>query len=532
MTASSAALQSMRDLVERNARLHSEDLHLIFGERRTSFRQFAERSLRLASALHELGMRSQDRVSILSMNCLEYLDVYGAGEVAQFIVAPMNYRLAPPEIGYVLRDAAPRVLIFEQQYASVIDGLRSQLPGIAHYIVLDNTAAGGTVKDGAPPPWARKFEDVLASGSPDGPPLRPQASDIHSIMYTSGTTGRPKGAMISHAGMLALCEAWAYELGADLGDKILLSMPFFHIGARSQGAAVTFRGGTLVVHRAFDAREVVKTVERERITQLHLAPTLMQAVLDLPDIDRHDLSSLRTINYAAAPMPLTTLKRAMQRFGPILINGYGQTEGAGTALRKHYHRPEGSAKDLKRLTSVGQPVFDTSVRIVDELDNEVPPGTIGELCLRSRQNMIGYWNNSAATIETLRGGWLHTGDLACLDEDGFVYLVDRKKDMIISGGENVYSREVEEALMSHPGVADAAVIGVPDPKWGEAVKAVVVRKPGANSSEAELINHCRSLIAGYKCPKSIDFIPELPRLPSGKVSKISLRESYRRKGHG
>ncbi len=324
----------MRELVERNARLHGDDTHLICGERRTSFREFAERAMRLASALEGLGMRPQDRVAMLAMNCPEYLEVYGACEVSPFILVPVNFRLAPPEIEFVLRDVAPRVLLLERQYLPVIEGLRPRLPGIEHFVVVEGMAAGVVAgpapavaagSGGADPSWARGYESLLASGAAEGPSWRPQGSDIHSIMYTSGTTGRPKGAMLTHDGMLALCETWAFELGADVGDKILLTMPLFHIGARSQGAAVTFRGGTLVVHRSFDAREVVKTIERERITQLHLAPTLMQAVLDLPDIEQYDLSSLRTINYAAAPMPLTTLKRAMRRFGPILINGYGQT---------------------------------------------------------------------------------------------------------------------------------------------------------------------------------------------------------------
>jgi acyl-CoA synthetase (AMP-forming)/AMP-acid ligase II len=516
------ALQTLRDLTERNAHLHGDDIHLIFGERRSTFRSFADRALRLASALYELGMRSQDRVAMLAMNCAEYLEVYGACEIAPFIIAPINFRLAGPEVEFILRDSAPRVLIFEQQYAAPLEELRPRLPGIQHYVAI-----GEPTQAGAP---AHRYEELLSSADPAGPPLRPRPEDIHSITYTSGTTGKPKGAILSHECVLALFAAWSYELGADLGHKILLSMPYFHIGARSQGGAMTYRGGTLVVHRSFDAREIVRTVERERITQLHLAPTLMQAVLDLPDIEQFDLSSLRTINYAAAPMPLTTLKRAMQRFGPILINGYGQTEGAGTVLRKHYHRPEGKPKDLERLTSVGQPVLDTRVRIVDDHDHDVPPGAVGELCLHSRQNMIGYWNNSAATIEALRGGWLHTGDLARQDEDGFIYLVDRKKDMIVSGGENVYSREVEEALMSHPAVADAAVIGVPDPKWGEAVKGIVVCKPGAVCTAADLLAHCRTLIAGYKCPKSVEFAAELPRLPSGKVSKVRLRERYSPKG--
>jgi acyl-CoA synthetase (AMP-forming)/AMP-acid ligase II len=267
-------------------------------------------------------------------------------------------------------------------------------------------------------------------------------------------------------------------------------------------------------------------VEREHITQIHLAPTMVQAVLDVPDNERYDLGSLRTLNYAAAPMPLTLLTRAMRRFGPIMINGYGQTEGAGTVLRKHYHRPQGSEKDLKRLTSIGQPTLDAQVRIVDELDNELPAGAVGEICLRSAQNMLGYWNDSIATLRTLRGGWLHTGDMGYIDEDGFVYLVDRKKDMIISGGENIYSREVEEALLAHPALADVAVIGVPDAYWGEAVKGVVVLKAGMQVTAAELIAHCRQLIASYKCPKSVAFVDTLPRLPSGKLNKVQLRETY------
>ena len=517
-----AALQTLRDLAERNAHLHGNDIHLIFGAHRSTFRSFAERSLRLASSLYGLGMRSQDRVAMLAMNCAEYLEVYGACEVAPYIIAPVNFRLAAPEVEFILRDSAPRVVIFEQQYAQLLETLRPRLPGIQHYIAI------GAPPEGHAP--AHRYEELLTSADPAGPPLRPRPEDIHSITYTSGTTGKAKGAILSHDCVLALFAAWSYELGADLGHKILLSMPYFHIGARSQGGAMTYRGGTLVVHRSFDAREIVQTVQRERITQLHLAPTLMQAVLDLPDIEQFDLSSLRTINYAAAPMPLTTLKRAMKRFGPILINGYGQTEGAGTVLRKHYHRPEGNPKDLERLTSVGQPVLDTRVRVVDDHDQDVPLGAVGELCLHSRQNMVGYWNNSAATIEALRDGWLHTGDLARQDEDGFIYLVDRKKDMIVSGGENVYSREVEEALMSHPAVADAAVIGVPDQKWGEAVKGVVVRKPGLECTAAQVLAHCRTLIAGYKCPKTLEFVTELPRLPSGKVSKVLLRERYSPKG--
>jgi acyl-CoA synthetase (AMP-forming)/AMP-acid ligase II len=516
MAESFIAMRTMRDLLDRNAHLHGAEPHLNFTGVTSTFAEFRVRALKLANALHGLGIKVQDRVAILGMNCREYFEVYGMAESSAYIVAPINFRLAAPEMLFVIGDVQPRALIFERQYAEAIDAIRGKLPTVEHFICIGDL----------PPPWALGYEQLVASADSEGSPHKPLPQHILSILYTSGTTGRPKGAMITHQVMLALGAAWSVELAADLGDRVLVSMPMFHIGARSQSAALTYVGGTVVMLRAFEAATVVKAIQDERITQLHLAPTLVQAVLDLPDLDRYDLSSLKTINYAAAPMPLTILRRALQRFGPIMINGFGQTEGGGTTLRKAYHRPSGDLKDLKRLTSVGQPLRDTRVCIVDEQDREVSAGTIGEICFKSPQNMLGYWNNSAATIETLRNGWLHTGDMGYVDEDGFVYLADRKKDMIVSGGENVYSREVEEALMSHPLVVDAAVIGVPDSRWGEAVKAVVVGKHGVPIEAAELIAHCRQFIAGYKCPKSIDFVAELPRLPSGKINKVNLRTRY------
>jgi len=507
----------MRDLIERNERCHADLNFLTYGKRRLTFRQFAQRARRLAGALVAGGLRYQDRIGILAMNCPEYMEVYGAAEVSGLVASLVNFRLAPPEIAYIVRDAAPRVLFFESQYLETVAGLRSELPSVERYVCIGQDK----------PAWAEAYEEVLNAGDESGPDMRPQADDLLCIMYTSGTTGRPKGAMITHRSFLALGDAWAHELAADVGDRMLLAMPLFHIGARSQGAAVTTRGGTLVLHRAFDPEAILRSIAEERITQVHLAPTMMQAVLDVPGHEKYDTSSLKTINYAAAPMPVTVLRRALERFGPILINGYGQTEGSGTTLAKHYHRPDGDERERRRLGSIGQPQPATLLRIVDDRDVEVPVGAIGEICLKSAQNMIGYWNNSAASIETLRGGWLHTGDMGYQDEDGFVYLVDRKKDVIISGGENIYSREVEEALMSHDAITDVAVVGVPDSYWGESVKAVVVLRKGASVTAAELIAHCKRLIASYKCPKSVDLVDELPRLPSGKINKVALRERFR-----
>ncbi|HEV8694296.1 MAG TPA: AMP-binding protein, partial [Lysobacter sp.] len=365
--------ETLRQLVERNEKLFPDETCLIYEERRLTFREFAERTRRLASALHGLGMRHQDRVAMLAMNCPEYLDVYGVGEVAGFIVAPINFRLAPPETAYIIRDASPRVLIFESQYAEVIETLRDQLPSVQHYICIGDTT----------PAWALAYETVLASGSPEGPPLRPTADDILMILYTSGTTGRPKGVMTTHEQNIWLAEMQAFENSSDLGDKFLLMMPFYHLGGRSQSLGHYFRAGTVIMQRKFDPLDVVRTIERERVTQVHLAPTMLQEVLDLPDIDRYDLSSLKSLQHAAAPMSVTLLKRAVKKFGPILIDGFGQTEGGGTTLRRHHHKVDEDVRNVKRLASVGQPQLHTQMKIVDDNDNEVPVGSIGEICFKS-----------------------------------------------------------------------------------------------------------------------------------------------------
>ncbi|HEV8312249.1 MAG TPA: long-chain-fatty-acid--CoA ligase [Burkholderiaceae bacterium] len=507
----------LRDVIARNAALYPDAVHSVCEGRRLGFRQFAERVRRLTSGLYGLGLRHQDRVAILAMNCSEYLEVFGAAEWSGFVAATVNWRLAAPEIAYVLRDAAPRVLIFESQYAAMVDSLRADLPGIAHWVCI-----GAEV-----PAWAQPYEAVLADGDPEGAPLRAAPDDLLCLIYTSGTTGRPKGCMLTqHAHAFMADQSAAYQAMLP-GDRALVIAPLFHVGARSQQLPMHLRGGSVVLLRRFDAAEVLRTIEAQRITHVHMVPTMVQGVLDLPDHERYDTSSLKCIIYAAAPMPVPVLRRAIARFGRILVNGWGLTEGGnGAMLPQHLHRLDGTPEDVARLASVGQPTGGPELIVADDEGRELPRGQVGELLMRSASNMAGYWNNHPATIETLRGGWLRSGDLGRMDDEGFVFLVDRKKDMIISGGENVYCREVEEALIEHAGLADVAVIGVANARWGEAVKAVVVRAPGSGVTEAELIAHCKRLIAGYKCPKSVDFIDALPRLPSGKVSKVELRKRY------
>jgi acyl-CoA synthetase (AMP-forming)/AMP-acid ligase II len=286
-------------------------------------------------------------------------------------------------------------------------------------------------------------------------------------------------------------------------------------------------GGTTYIHRKFEPLDVLAAISNDRITMMHMAPTLIQTIMDHPDLDRYDLSSLRVVNYAAAPMPVSLLRRCVAKFGKIFLNSYGATESGGTVLYPHQHYLDGTAEQMARLTSLGQPFPNAKVRVVDDNGIDCPPGVAGEILLQSPNTMEGYWNNHVATLEVLRDGWYYTGDVGALDKDGFLFLIDRKKDMIISGGENIYCREVEEALMEHGGIAEVAVIGVPDPYWGENVKAVAIRKPGAAVTEAELIAFCATRIASYKKPKSVDFVDELPRLPTGKVRKNILREQYR-----
>ena len=357
-------------------------------------------------------------------------------------------------------------------------------------------------------------------------PFRPRPEDIAFLIYTSGTTGRPKGVMLTHAGQVAAAEILGSDQRNCPADRLLIMMPLFHIGAKIIQLAQHWRAGTVVVQRGFDAKAVLDTIAAERITVTHMAPTMVQSLLDDPAIETADTASLRMIVYAAAPMPIPVLKRGLKLLGPVFQQQFGQTEGIGTTLLAHQHRPDGSARDREILTSVGQVSPRVGVRIVDEQGADLPTGAVGEILLTSPGVMKGYWNNTAATLETLRDGWVHTGDVGRLDDEGYLYLVDRKKDMIISGGENIYSREVEEAVVTHAAVSEVAVIGVADAKWGEAVMAVVVAKPGTTPTAAEIIDHCRTLIASYKKPGHVVFVDEIVKLPSGKIDKVRLRRLY------
>jgi len=507
--------QTLADMLDNNAWKYPDETAFVWQDRRVTHAGFHARASKLASGLARLGLKRQDRIGILSQNCLEFQEVYGACEISGLICATVNWRLAIPEMVYIVNDGAPKVLMFEAAYAETVAAMKDQLKTVEHFVCI-----GGGVD------FADDYEELVASGDVSGAPFRPLPDDIAYLIYTSGTTGRPKGVMLSQAGEVAAAEILGSDQRNSPADRLLIMMPLFHIGAKIIQLAQHWRAGTVVVQKGFEPKAILDCIGREKITVTHMAPTMVQTLLEAPDIGAADLKSLRMIVYAAAPMPVPVLKKGLKLLGPVFQQQFGQTEGIGTTLLAHQHRPDGTDRDREILTSVGQASPRVNVRIVDDHGKDMPTGEVGEILLTSPGVMKGYWNNTAATIETLRDGWVHTGDVGRLDAEGYLYLVDRKKDMIISGGENIYSREVEEAVITHDAVSEVAVIGVPDEKWGEAVMAVVVPRAGQTVTADTIVEHCRALIASYKKPRHVKFVDEIVKLPSGKIDKVRLRRLY------
>ena len=470
------------------------------------------RGHRLAAGLEQLGVKRDQRIAVLAMNCVEMMEIYAASEISGIAVVPVNFRLAAAELEAILSDSSPQLLFFEAQYTSVVETLRQAGGAPAHYVAIGESSA-----------WAVPFEQLIAE-APDHATW--QAFDperLACILYTSGTTGAPKGCMYSHAGFRAVGKLMAAKMGLTASDRGLIMMPLFHMGGKAVQLGLHWNGGDLFIQRAFDPQAVLETIERERITVTHMAPTMIQRLLDHPGVRDFDLTSLRALFYSAAPMPEPVLRRGLDILGPVFIQSYGQTEITGTVLPARSHRLGGSATERGRLTSVGVPPRDVDLRIVDIGGTDCPVGVAGEVLMRSPAAMIGYWNNAKATADAIQNRWVRTGDIGYLDDAGFLFLVDRKKDVIISGGENIYSREVENALYAHREIHEVAVIGVPDAEWGEAVCAIVVREPGSTIEADEVIAHCRNLIAGYKRPRRIEFVDELPKMANGKIDKKALR---------
>jgi acyl-CoA synthetase (AMP-forming)/AMP-acid ligase II len=508
------------DIIYRNGLLYPEDEVFIYGGERITFAQFNTRVNSLIHALHSMGVRKGDGIGILSWNCLEYTDVYGAAMKGGFIISPLSPRLQASELEYLINYSEINTLFVGRELAEIANPLRLRLPKVKNYISLEG-----------PAPEMISHRDLLLAHSEEEPDVKVKEEDPFLIFYTSGTTGVPRGALYTERRNIENTRTKALQLGVETGDKHIMILPLFHVGGYSHFWTFFYVGGSNVIlpQRSFDPASTLQAVQDERATDLHIVPTHLVTMLALPNIGQYDLSSLKRIWYAASPMPTELLRRGMERFGPIFMQGYGQSESGPeiTFFPKKSHQVlDKPQAEQKVLASCGQPCVGVHARIIDENNNDVEPHTVGEVVVQSRMVMAEYWHKPDDTRDVMVDGWLHTGDMGCYDEKGFIYLVDRKKDMIVTGGENVYPREVEEVLYRHPAVAEAAVIGVPDDLWIERVHAAVVLKKGQQATEDETIEFCKRHLARYKAPKSVEFVESLPKNPQGKILKRELREKY------
>ena len=497
---------------------------IVFEDRRCTFTQCDERINRLANALIKLGVEKGDRIGILQVNCNEYIEAYFAAAKLGAIFVPLNFRAKADELSYMIANAEAKVLFAGGRYQPMVNDMLPQLPTVKECIGLD--AENGEKSE---------YEELLSASSVDSVITEIEDEDVTILIYTAGTTGRPKGVPLRHSGFVSYVLESVEPANPDVEERNLLSVPLYHIAGIQAMLAAVYGGRTLVLMRQFEVKEWMETVQQERVTRAMLVPTMLKWVVENPEFKEYDLKSLKVITYGAAPMPFEVINRAINELPWVrFINAFGQTETASTitSLGPEDHIIEGTdeerEKKLKRLTSsIGRPLPDVEVKIVDEEGNALSTSEVGEILAKGPRIMAGYWGDEQKTSQVLTSdGWLRTGDKGWMDEEGYIYLAGRGDDMIIRGGENISPEEVENVLCSNSKIDEAAVIGVPDPEWGQQPLAIVVLKNGAAATEEEVIEYCRSRLAGFKRPHSVVFVDSLPRNPLGKLLKRELRERY------
>ncbi len=491
-------------------------LATIYQNRQRTWAEVGERVPRLAAGLRALGLQPGDRLAVLAFNSDNYIELFFAAAWADLVLVPLNTRWAIPENIYSLKDAGCAGLLVD-------DGFAAQVPDLLKGHPMQHVVHMGDLPT---PQGMHGYEALIAQH----PPMADECGRddaLCGIYYTGGTTGHPKGVMLSHKNFIAASINWIATLHFSDETKYMHSAGLFHLAGASPAFALTLAGGTHVCLPKFDAVLAFEAIQTHKVNYVLFVPTMINMMLNHADFDRYDLSSVRYCEYGASPIPDAVLARAIEKLPSWeFIQGYGMTETAALTVslpwRFHFDGEHGPHK----RQAAGRAAYGVDVRIVGPDGEELPRGTPGEIAVRGAQVMLGYWNKPEATAAALRNGWMHTGDGAWMDDEGFIYIVDRVKDMIISGGENIYSREVENAVHAHPAVRECAVIGVPDEKWGEAVMAVVALKDGQQVSEQELIAHCHTLIANYKCPRKVEFRDALPLSGAGKIMKNVLREPF------
>jgi long-chain acyl-CoA synthetase len=496
--------------IRRAARLFANCIAIELHDRQITYREFYQTVENSARKLAALGAAKGDRVAVLMQNSPEYLDLYYSVAMTGAIIVPLNTRWHINEIIFTLNDSGSKMLVVDERFAPLVSQIRAAVPCLEHYIFMERDD------------WKTLTADPVSYPEPG-------EKDVVGLFYTSGTTGGPKGAMLTHRNLYTNAIHCLVEpFGISKGWKWLHSAPMFHLADAGAIHALTLAGATHVFLPTFDPEETMRAIESHRIDILVLVPTMLNMVVNHPNFERYDLSCLKLVLYGASPMPLPLLRQAMDKLPCEFVQGYGMTEVSGilTLLGFADHCFKDADRQFAPVKSAGKAAPCVEIRVVDHEDNDVPAGQVGEVIARGPNVMKGYWNRPEITAEVLRGGWMHTGDLGALDAEGFLYILDRKKDMIKTGSENVYSPEVESVVCGHPGILEAAIIGVPHATWGETIRAVVVTRPGATLTETELIEWCRGRLTRFKCPTSVAFTDTLPKGGTGKIQKNILRERF------
>jgi fatty-acyl-CoA synthase len=506
--------------LERARALFANKVGIVDGDVRLTYGEYADRCNQLSNALGALGVTRGQCVAWLGYNSHELLEAYYGVVQMGAVLLPLNIRLTPHELAYILNDSETVALVYNRDFAPLVEALRAQVGGIKHYIALEPGTSDAY------------YEDLLsAAGADFTPPADIKDDDLAELFYTSGTTANPKGVMMTHRNLYL--HALQVMAGNAIKDTIvqLHTIPLFHVNGWGTPHTITGSGARHVIVRKFDPTEVFDIIQRERVTHFSMVPTMAVALLNHPKASEYDLSSVEYVGIGGAASHAGLMRAIEEKLGFRAYGGYGLTETTPVLTFSHIKEHLSDQPDeerYRRQAMAGYPMPGVTLDIFDANDRPVPHDgkTVGEVVVRADNVMAGYWKQLEDTANVMRGGWFHTGDMAVIDEEGYVLIVDRKKDIIISGGENIASIEIETAVYAHPAVLECAVIAIPDEKWGEVPKALVVLKPGQSLAEEELITHCRTQLPGFKVPKSIEFFDSLPKGGTGKILKKELREKY------
>ncbi|MBA4390157.1 MAG: hypothetical protein C0399_04380 [Syntrophus sp. (in: bacteria)] len=515
---------TLRTLINRNAALYPDKIAMKEVEtgKMCTFKGLKDRTNRMGRALHSMGLKKGDRVGILSQNSYEYMELILSVPSAGYIFVPVNFRLAPPEMAGVLLDAAPRALCVDEQYLSVVEQIREQLPNIEHFIYIGS-------KEKKPEEW-HDYEEVIRNATPNDPDMPVLEDDIAMLMYTSGTTGLPKGVMQTHGNLYHCGRTCSFNNEIKTDDIGFTICPMYHVTACTSFLGPFYKGATSMLFQKWDAEALFKAAHEEGLVAGMLATPMVRMLLDTwPSVkEKYDISSMKKLWFAGAGIIPSVYKQFIDTFGCILGEHHGTTETTGvtTNLSVKDIEKEFAEGNIDILESCGRAAYDCEVLIVDDNDEVVILPGIGEMKARGLGTAVGYWRKEEQTQKAFRDGWFYTEDICAIDEKGYISIIDRKKDMIITGGENVYPAEIEKVINEHPAVRESSAIGVPHTVWGEAVAAIVVLNDGEKMTDSEVIQYCKGKIAGYKVPKMVYFIPEMPRNPAGKIAKPELRKQF------